>query len=102
MLVESWGRSLLSEEHRLRNRLSWRKRIIVMLVLFVGIPIPKLMVQKWTVRVIDESGSPLSGILLSEEWENYTFSSSGSDEFRTNDEGFAVFAKKPFTGPWLF
>src|SRR4051812_19203055 len=68
-------------------------------------PIPKVMVQEWTIRVVDESGAPLSGVMLTETWENYTFRVSGWDEFqRTNLDGIFVFPKKTVYRPvalWL-
>jgi len=65
--------------------------LIVVAVLLV--PVPKLVIGAWSVRVLDHTGIPLSGIRVWQTWENYTFQLSGSAESLTNTEGRVIFQK---------
>lgn len=60
----------------------------------VAILLPRVMVQEWSVRVIDEVGIPLPDVRLERAWDDYTFSASAGDELRTNQAGAAVFPRK--------
>jgi len=58
------------------------------------IPVPYLASPEWSVRVVDESGNPLSGMLVRLSYTNYSVETTGHDEDRYTDQrGATIFPK---------
>src|SRR5262245_21208698 len=73
--------------------------VILLLVAFLALPIRKLFVEDWSVRVSDQNGIPTSHIRVSLEWENYTFNFSGGDELYTDADGTVTFPRQALIRP---
>jgi hypothetical protein len=65
----------------------------------LGLPIPKLFVEEWSVRVTDQNGAPVSRIRISNEWENYTFNLSDGGELYTDALGNVTFPSQRRIAP---
>jgi hypothetical protein len=78
-----------------------RLRFAVMMgvLLLLIFPIPKVVIQQWSIRVLDENGVPVSGIRVSESWDNYTFGLSGGSSLYTSVDGRVVFPRQRHFGP---
>jgi hypothetical protein len=60
-------------------------------VLICGlIPIPYLASPEWNVLVVDESGRPLSNILVRLDYENYSVEESSHEDEQTTDSNGRV------------
>lgn len=84
---------------RMTRRLRPRVLGMVFLILIVVVPIPKSLIQEWSVRVIDQDGVSVAGTPVSESWENYTFGISGGTTLYTNSEGTVVFPSQRYFRP---
>ena len=76
----------------------------VLIVVLLALPIPKVFVEDWSVRVTDLTGLPAANIRVSRGWENYTFSLSDGSEMYTDSEGYVAFPKQMRIRPicyWL-
>ena len=71
-------------------------------VLLLIAPIPKLLIDEWTVRVTDQHGLPSNGVRVWQNWENYTFNLSGSSEKYTDSQGTVVFPPQRRFAPIAF
>jgi hypothetical protein len=85
-----------------KNRTSWLRVACILGFLFFVMPMPRALVQPWTVRVVDTSGAPVAGVHVAEEWEDYAFSISGRDEQVTDSSGQVVFKRKLAYRPAAF
>jgi hypothetical protein len=74
-------------------RLRRRARVFlgVVVVIALVVPYPKLIVRKWSVRVVDSIGNPVSGVRVTQSWEHYTFLLSGGGEAMTDSTGTVTF-----------
>jgi hypothetical protein len=83
-----------------------RRRVWAFLVLIIiGIvPVPKVFVGEWLVRVVDQHGFPVAGIRVSQSWESYTYNLSGADDLFTDSQGKVIFPRRRRIAPigyWL-
>ncbi len=63
---------------------------IVLLALII--PFPTVLVNEWTLRVVDENSSPLPNVKVENNWTNYDHPFSGGLEARRSDEdGYITF-----------
>lgn len=84
----------------LSSRGKWLAVIVFFLI--VVVPIPKVLIEEWSVRIVDEHGVPISGIRVLESWENYTFRVSGGAEKTTDSEGTVIFQRQRQFAPLLY
>jgi hypothetical protein len=85
------------QQHLLANNIfRWLLGILVLLAL---IPVNIVFIAEWNVRVTDEREMPLSGIRVSQNWQNYTLGMSGGQDLYTGSEGTAVFTKRQQRAP---
>jgi hypothetical protein len=85
----------------MRHYLKW---LVIPIVVLSLVPTRKVLIADWAVRVTDEMNNPISGIRVSENWQNYTLSLSGGSDLYTNADGRAEFAKREQRAPvsyWL-
>lgn len=76
----------------LRQKLSIAAAVFVIVLL---IPIPYLASPDWTVRVTDEAGHPLAGILVRLSYENYSVENTSHEvDVNTDANGLATFSAK--------
>lgn len=79
--------------------------ILVMLVALSLIPVRKVLIADWSVHVVDQHDTPLNGIRVSRNWEQYTFDLSGGTDLYTGTDGLVRFPKLERRAPlayWLF
>lgn len=88
------------------NRLAWISGIgprlrfasaalfLLALVLLVY-PFKTVIVPAWSLRVVDESGSPVPGISVTEHWQHYLLESYGHEDVRqTEPDGRVGFPER--------
>ncbi len=66
----------------------------VMAVLLVTLlyPFKTTIVPEWSLRVVDQTGTPVRTINVTEHWQHYLLESSGHEELRqTGDDGMVNF-----------
>ena len=84
-------------------RYLWLSQVLILLFLLIFIfPIPKVLIEEWSVRVIDQDGVPVSGIRVSGGRNNYTFGLAGGADFYTDADGKAIFPKHVVTEPVIY
>jgi hypothetical protein len=75
-----------------------RKRALILTAAIVLplslIPVPYLASPEWSVQVVDESGNPLSGMLVRLSYTNYSVESTGHEENRYTDQSGAIIFPK--------
>lgn len=67
-------------------------------------PIPNVLIGEWPVRVTDQNGDSVSGIRVSQSWENYTYGLFGGEDLYTDSQGRVVFPRRRQFAPsayWL-
>jgi hypothetical protein len=58
-------------------------------------PVPTEMVPEWTMQFHDENGSPLSRVVVQQEWQTYTYFARRGFEQKCSDEsGIVTFPKR--------
>jgi hypothetical protein len=67
---------------RLRKALLVLSLLLLILLVF---PFQTITVPTWSLRVVDESGSPVPGISVTEHWQHYLLESSGHQEVRQTE-----------------
>ena len=78
-------------------RLGYRFRIAltIALLLVLGIlfyPFQTTTLPQWNLRVVDDAGTPVREINVTEHWQHYPFDYNGHEELqRTNQDGFVSF-----------
>lgn len=65
----------------LRLRRALAVLVLLLLVLLV-FPFKTTIVPTWTLRVMDESGTAVRGINVTEHWQHYLLESSGHEDLR--------------------
>ena len=81
---------------RLRKALAALMFLLAVLLLF---PFKTIIVPTWTLRVVDESGTAVRGIKITEHWQHYLLESSGHEEVRqVGDDGRASFPERAIRG----
>ncbi len=85
------------------SRLDWISRIgprlrralaalLLLLLVLLVFPFKTTIVPTWTLRVVDESGTPVRGINVTEHWQHYLLESSGHEDVRqTGTDGRVSF-----------
>jgi hypothetical protein len=80
---------------RMRIRyLHWKIAFVVLILASLTIPVPKVFVEDWSVRVTDQNDHPVPNIRVSRGWENYTFNLGDGGELYTDDGGTVSFPKQ--------
>jgi hypothetical protein len=80
---------------RLRRSLAG---LLLLLLVFLVFPFKTTIVPTWTLRVIDESGTPVPGINVTEHWQHYLLESSGHEDVRqTEAQGRVSFPDRAIT-----
>ena len=75
------------------SRLDWISKIgprlrravaalVLLLLILLVFPFKTTIVPTWTLRVVDESGTPVRGVNVTEHWQHYLLESSGHEELR--------------------
>jgi hypothetical protein len=58
-------------------------------------PFETTIVPEWKAQVVDESGQPLRGVLVSEQWQHYSIETEGHEaETRTDKDGYIAFPRR--------
>lgn len=57
----------------------------LLLLILVIFPFKTIIVPAWSLRVVDESGSPLHGIKVTEHWQHYLLESSAHEDVRQTE-----------------
>jgi hypothetical protein len=84
-----------------------RFRIVVIIaaaLLFVAFlyPFETTIVPQWTLRVIDDTGTPVREINVTEHWQNYLLESAGHEEVQTtNPDGSVTFGARTIRASML-
>ena len=69
--------------------------IALFAILILAIPIPTNVCHSLTIKVLDSSGKPASGIAVTQEWAYYSLSDSEHRDSRTSDEkGAMIFPER--------
>ncbi len=80
---------------RWRQGYRFRVAVVAFLVFLIGLfiyPFKTTTVPAWSVRVVDDAGSPVGDINVTEHWQDYPLELSGQEEARrTNRDGMATF-----------
>jgi hypothetical protein len=86
------------------RRTIYRFRIVITvgLVLFLVTflyPFQTTTVPQWSLRVVDDLGTPVHGINVTEHWQHYLLESGGHEEAQTTDlDGRVSFAPRNIRG----
>lgn len=67
----------------LSSRLLYGAAAIVTIIAFI--PTPQIVAPAWTVRTVSSAHSPLSGITVREDWQQYSLERSSHEEDRVTD-----------------
>ncbi len=70
---------------RLRRTLVALVLLLLVLLVFLVFPFKTTIVPTWTLRVVDESGTPVPGINVTEHWQHYLLESSGHEDLRQTE-----------------
>jgi hypothetical protein len=69
--------------------------VIVCLILSLFYPFESTVVPKWKLRVIDQTGRPLSGNRIRESWCHYTLETNcHEEELQTDSLGYVEFPRR--------
>jgi len=67
----------------------WRAPIagaLLFLLLVLIFPFQSTIVPRWRLHVVDETGTQIAGINVTEHWQHYLLESEGHEELRRTDE----------------
>jgi hypothetical protein len=70
----------------------------------LAIPVRKVFLNEWIVRVRDEKNVALPNILIEQSWASYTFNDRGGSSLRTDSSGTARFPEvsvRRTVGEWI-
>lgn len=63
--------------------MNYRKRILWMLgfclIILIFIPFETVTIPEWRIRIVNDSGNPIPGVVLRQHWNNYSFDFSAVD-----------------------
>ena len=77
---------------RLRRALA---ALIILLLLILIFPFKTIIVPTWTLKIVDESGTAVRGINVTEHWQHYLVESSGHEDVRqTGADGSVSFPER--------
>jgi len=80
------------------KRLGYRSRIaltgtLALLLVILLYPFQTTVLPQWDLQVVDDAGTPVREINVTEHWQHYLLESSGHEEAqRTNQDGRVSFA----------
>jgi hypothetical protein len=78
-------------------------RVVLMSVLFVGlVPFPRIVLEQWVVRVVNEHDVPVPGVRVSCTLDDYTYGLEVGWDFYTNSEGKVIFPRTTFFRPSIY
>lgn len=64
----------------------WLAGAVVLLLVLLLFPFKSTIVPRWRVHLVDEAGSKIAGINVTEHWQHYLIQSAGSEDARRTDE----------------
>lgn len=77
---------------RLRRALA---ALFILLLLILIFPFKTIIVPTWTLKIVDESGTAVRGINVTEHWQHYLVESSGHEDLRqTGADGSVSFPER--------
>jgi hypothetical protein len=66
--------------------------VLILLLLILVYPFKTIVVPEWNLRVVDETGTPVRAINVTEHWQHYMFEREGHEELRqSGDDGMVKF-----------
>jgi hypothetical protein len=69
-------------------------------VIVLLLPYSTTVVPEWKVRVVDQHGRPVAGVVVSESWQDYSLEGEGHEEDRLTDEaGYVTFPERKIWSP---
>ena len=69
--------------------------IVAGMVTLLLFPFESIVVPEWRLRVLNEAGSPVRGLRLSESWSDYSVESHDhSDDQSTDVDGYVTFPRR--------
>ena len=67
------------------------------------VPFPTLVVPAWNLRVVDPTGQPLPGMVVSQYWEDSSVQFNGDEENAHSDaDGYVHFPRRKVWAPALW
>jgi hypothetical protein len=80
-----------------------RGRVLLAAVLVVIlVPLPRVVLAEWAVRVVDQAGMPVSGIRVSCMWDDYSYGIGGGWDLYTDLQGWVTFPRTTLFRPILY
>jgi hypothetical protein len=70
----------------------------VALLCLAIVPLPSTVTPKVVIRVVDESGNPVSGVVVYRNWKHFGLHRSGNSDTHTGQTGEAVFTAQTASG----
>jgi hypothetical protein len=90
----SWISDLWRFSPRFRIGLILASLLSLVILLY---PFQTTTVPQWNLRVVDDAGSPVRDIHVTEHWQHYPLDSDGHEELQTtNQDGFVSFGIRRF------
>jgi hypothetical protein len=94
MKFEGWISNLW--ELVLRFRIAVSAAVVLLLIIFLY-PFQSTTVPQWNLRVVDDAGTPVREINVTEHWQHHPVDSSEHEDLqRTNQDGFVSFDMRTF------
>lgn len=76
--------------------------VVASLALILLYPFKTTVVPEWRIRIVDDSGKPVSNISVREQWRHHTIETNGHNESRTTDgEGNVSFPRRAIRASFL-
>jgi hypothetical protein len=92
MQLSRWISERWQRDARFRIVLVVASALLLVALLY---PFETTIVPQWTLRVIDEAGTPIREINVTEHWQNYLLESAGHEEVQiTNPDGSVTFGAR--------
>lgn len=77
---------------RNKRLLLWALAVIITVGFF---PVSTVVVPEWRVRVVDERGAPVKGIVVRQSWQHYSLEMDGNEEdLVTGGDGYVTFPRR--------
>jgi hypothetical protein len=71
----------------------------VALLAIAAVPQKRVLLQQWTVHVVNTAGEPLAGAPVAEGWHFYSLDDNGWTTALTDRNGNAVFRRREYLAP---
>ena len=81
-----------------------RKLVLILLLVVLGViglyPWKTTVVPEWRVRIVDQSGAPLTNTGVREVWQHYSLESkSHEQDLMTDNQGYVTFPTRTIRSP---